>query len=127
MNQEDRNLILGALTELKADIGLIKTDIADLKTDVSALKTDVTEIKEDVTGLKTDVKSLKSEVRHNGVLIERNKESIDWLVESQKTLNGRVGRLEKDVDEIRENTADLPTLHHVVKKHSLQLTALGAK
>ena len=69
---------------------------------------------------------LMTEVRRNGVLIEQNTASIEWLVESNQTMNDRLTRVEDKVDRIEENTTVLPAIRMTLKNHGKRLTALEA-
>ena len=75
------------------------------------------------TGLEGRMDGLETQIRHNGVLIEKMQDDIDFLVEGHETLNARLTRVETSVTKIEETIFDYPVLRDVVKEHSKLLAA----
>ena len=108
MNKNDKEFITGLIKGVQ-----------------SGLEKKITDVKGDLVKQITDVKkSLEKQIRHNGVLIEHNKSNIEWLVESNKTLHERVGRVETNVVDIKETISDYHIVRETVKKHGRQLATL---
>ena len=78
--------VVDGLKELRHDVNDLKKDMTAVKDDISEMKKDISGLKEDVSGLKEDVSSLK--------------EDVTELREGQ-------ARIEKKLDAVYKQTAEL--------------------
>ncbi len=67
-------------------------------------------------------KRLSAEIHYQGVLLEDMRDDISVLKESHSFLVG----LKDDVQQILQNTSDLPLIRKTVADHSLRLAKLEA-
>ena len=105
----------GQIADVK---GGLEGQIADFK---GGLERQITDVEKRLT---KKIQENTDEIRHNGILIEQNKDSIDLLAEGNKTLNDRFGRLETDVTYIKEKIVDYSIIRETIKKHGRQLSTL---
>ncbi|MBU0577742.1 hypothetical protein KJ742_00970 [Patescibacteria group bacterium] len=100
-----------------------KQFITDL---ITGVKTDLeSQIRQNgvlIEGVKTD---LEGQIRRNGVLIEDTQSDIKTLREGHETIYGCLKRVERDVEEIKENTHDLPIIRQTVASHSAAILELS--
>lgn len=87
MSEERFDRIEGDLETVKGDVRILKEDVRILKVDVEVLKSDVKVLKSDVKVLKSDVKVLKGDVESLKVgqerlerRVDRNGESLAFLI-----------------------------------------------
>ncbi len=97
MSKEDKQFFTGLISSLEASF---RHEIVDLRTD------------------------LGSQIRHNGVLIEKMQDDIELLCEGHETMHGQLKKVAEDVEEIKENTHDLPIIRQTVTNHSVALLEL---
>ncbi|MBI5412604.1 hypothetical protein HZA43_05565 [Candidatus Peregrinibacteria bacterium] len=105
LNKEDKRFIIEAIIQSEGRMSARFDVKLDAKLD----------------GLRTE---LKTEIRHQGVLLEGLSDVVYSIAEGVSTLNDRMGRVEKDVAEIKDNISDLPEIRTTVKRHSRELAEL---
>ncbi len=99
MTQSDRTFITGLFTKL------------DVKIDTK------------IDGVE---KNLSEQIRQQGVLMEAIEDKLLRVAENLTGTNEKVDRLQKDIDEIKDNVVlKWPALWEVVKKHSRILSSMG--
>lgn len=120
-NEEFQSLVLSELRELRADVSGLKEGQSSLKEGQSSLRADVSSLKEGQASLRADVNSLK---------------------EGQKSLEEGQKRIEKKLDAVYNQTADLTefktevnmklnrliednkSLHEIVGEHEVAIRTL---
>jgi hypothetical protein len=101
-----------------------KDDKAFISGLFNSLEGKITGVEGKITGLDGRITSLEDKVNYNGILMERQSDLMYAIGENVTTLNDRLDRVETKVDQIDQNTNDMPFIRKMVKKHDKQLAAL---
>lgn len=120
MSKEDKQFFTGLVKGLQQQITNVESNLrTDFRSEMSELRSG---LQDEMLGLKTD---LESQIRHNGVLIEKMQDDIELLCEGHETMHGQLKKVAEDVEEIKENTHDLPIIRQTVTSHSVALLELS--
>lgn len=97
-DRELLELLLKNQDDMKSDMASIKSDISELKENQAAMQADITGMKSDISALKSDVAEIKLDIEN------RIDPTLNLLLEHQLSNSDRFVSLEKDVQEIKDNT-----------------------